>query len=288
MKNTVSEESEPNVKVIRDYAVSDGILKHEDTIRLRPSSLLEHPTILQDRYKDQGYLYIKGLVSRDGMSEALKSDVAFAAMASTQHGRTRFEDNTATTMPPCKCSTCPIRKEIGLDCTSNGLARLKDFPELKGLVLSITTSDPHAQRVSSGSSDQPRAWIALTNFHPQGGGPIFLQRSPNYLMSNNPIQLADNDKCAPSRPLELAKQSGRRWMVTAYSVGDVVVYDSDVVSNVKVEASKDETNESARLWRGPRIATLEGAKVSAWTWSSADSIAHARSLTSACSSACHE
>ncbi|KAH8174952.1 hypothetical protein LIA77_06371 [Sarocladium implicatum] len=229
MQHIQSDDSEPNVKVIRDYLVNDGVLKHRDTIRLRPSSLLEPSTVLRDRYKGEGYLYMQGVVPRKVVN-GIAADPMTAMKTSITHRPRQYIDHGTTDAPSlCSCSKCPDRNVSRTPDRADGSRLLDEVPELKGLVSSLATDDPESRNTSPERPGHPRAWLALTNFHPQGGGPIFLQRGDGDAQLQDARTDRSPDDMTSAQPLQLAKCSGRKWMVTAYDLGDIVLYDADVV-----------------------------------------------------------
>src|SRR5687768_15462820 len=125
-------------KVIRDYRVSDGILRHEDTLRLRQSFIREPLHILQDRYDTHGFLFMKGLLPRSNLDDLLASIGPCAPVN-------------------CCCTSCP-------QLTRSILVDNLQAPELTRFVGSLVAQDsdssafPLQDNTLQGSVAPVRAW----------------------------------------------------------------------------------------------------------------------------------
>jgi hypothetical protein len=204
---TMDEVNTSSGKVVRDYCVSDGVLRHEDVSRLRPSSLAEPLYLLRERYNSNGYIFIKGLLQQS-TTHALLSNPAICSPSS------------------CDCMNCPLKAQT---CEAQEL----NVPELTSFVAALLSNDgagspaPREDGMSPIMSSPARAWLCLSYFHPQGGGPIFLSRPSNAPHS----QRASPKDPTRMKPLQMARELDRRWLVATYEAGDVVLCQPDIVSN---------------------------------------------------------
>lgn len=210
----MDEDNGSSTKVIRDYSVSDGILKHADTTRLRPSHQFEALNALRARYLDEGYIFVKRLVPPEFIEE-LCERCSFRS-SGRQDSQMEVEEDASRV----DVQTIPLLFNF-VQALTIGRLDLNTAPQLPDLAC---------------ASHHPlRAWLSLTNFHPQGGGPIFLQRcekAGNIDGSTRNALITEDSSFL--KPLQLAKSPGRRWMVAPYEAGDVVIYDEDIVRTRKV------------------------------------------------------
>ncbi|MDQ6840391.1 MAG: phytanoyl-CoA dioxygenase family protein [Actinomycetota bacterium] len=260
------------------------------------STALRHdPGALRERYRRDGYLYLRGVIDRERLRQL--RDAYFGAFDPT------YLDNhhpvEAGIFSGRRPRDLPAHGTVGHPAHTfvrgEAFAALAQGPELarvaagvlgapcqilpRKIVRHFDRSVPRASRahrdhryLDEGSERLLTMWIPLTDTPLATGGLIYLEDSNDVEVSDLDRLREVSDRPEDDRPIShdlswVAEQLGRRWLWTDYRAGDVAIHSPRVI-----HASLDTTTDAMRLSADLRFLAVGEAPDPRWldAWSGDD------------------
>ncbi len=218
----------------------------------------------------QGYLYLRGLLPRERVLAMRERYFAGFPTSFVQQGdrrRAAFSGQEPPQLAPygtrghpaydfvrlpefCAFAADPLLRSAAEATLGGPVERLRRTPVRHFVAGRPASSRAHIDGtyVQATANDVVTLWVPLGDCPISSGGLAYLEGSHREdTLEQSTRELAPHDRPADRRPLThdlqwMAEHSGRRWLITDYAAGDVVIH-----SPLIVHASLDCQSEEMRL-----------------------------------------
>jgi hypothetical protein len=228
---------------------------------MRETSLDASDAELQARYRDDGYVLLRGLLSPDAVRELRTAyDVAFAAARARgdlpRHGSAGHPAYEFVRGPSFRAFVeQPAYAKIAARMIGAAFAPIRRTPLRHFLPGTTAASRAHIDGtyITGGPMDVVTMWTPFGDCTARGGSLMYLEGSHRDNLSENvrkDAPLDRGDKRQITHDLKwLAETAGRRWLYADFKAGDVVAHSPFIIHATLDAAAHERLSADVRYRR---------------------------------------